>query len=125
MEITGKDYPRIHSITTVGIRNHVNINLLIHEMRTDFTGQSGSGKSLVGADIPQLILTAGRYYKSATKPKGNVSRDYNTLPLKDFGYCFMNIEKKKHQYITIGVFIRKSPKQLYPFIVQGNIGLDF
>jgi DNA repair protein SbcC/Rad50 len=112
MGTKGKSYPRIHSISSVGIRNHVNINLLVHEMRTDFTGQSGSGKSLVGADIPQLILTAGRFYKSATKPKGNVSRDYNTLPLKDFGYCFMNIETKRHCYITIGVLIRRSPKQL-------------
>lgn len=120
----GKQYPRIHSLTTVGIRNHVNLDLLIHEMRTDFNGESGSGKSIIGADIPQLILTGGKFYKSATKPKGNVPREYNTLSLKDFGYCFMNIEVQKGGYITIGVHIRKSPKQLTPFIVQAKLGID-
>src|SRR5687768_1876447 len=113
MAYTGKNFPRIHSLTTVGIRNHTNLDLLIHEIRTDFNGESGSGKSIVGADIPQLILTGGSWYKSATEPKSNAPREYNTLVLKDIGYCFMNIEIERGRFITIGVYIRKSPKQLY------------
>jgi exonuclease SbcC len=125
MNSIGKKYPRIYSISTVGIRNHNNADFLIHPLRTDFTGQSGTGKSLIGADLPQLILTAGRFYKSATKPKGDVSRDYNSIPLsnKDFAYAFMNIEWKQDKFIVIGVMIRKSPKQLHPFIIQSNMGI--
>ena len=59
MKEVGKKYPRIYSIHTVGIRNHNNADYLIHPLRTDFTGESTTGKSLVGADLPQLILTAG------------------------------------------------------------------
>lgn len=120
-----KKYPRIYSVSTVGLRNHNNADFLIHPLRTDFTGQSGTGKSLIGADLPQLILTAGRFYKSATKPKGDVSRDYNSIPLsnKDFGYAFMNVEWKQGKFIVIGVMIRRAPKQLHPFIIQSNIGI--
>ncbi len=125
MNSIGKKYPRIYSASTVGIRNHNNADFLIHPLRTDFTGQSGTGKSLIGADLPQLILTAGRFYKSATKPKGDVSRDYNSIPLstKDFGYAFMNVEWQQGKFIVIGVMIRKAPKQLHPFIIQANIGI--
>jgi hypothetical protein len=54
-----------------------------------------------------LILTAGKSYKSATKPKGDVSRDYNSMPLstKDFCYAVMNIEIKQGHFIAIGVMI--------------------
>ena len=125
MNTIEKKYPRIYSISTVGLRNHNNADFLIHPLRTDFTGQSGTGKSLIGADLPQLILTAGRFYKSATKPKADVSRDYNSIPLsnKDFGYAFMNIEWKQGKFIVIGVMIRRAPKQLHPFIIQSNIGI--
>ena len=124
MSFTGKKYPRIYSISTVGITRHNNTDLLVHPLRTDFTGQSGTGKSLVAADIPQLILTAGKFYKSATS--SNDPREYNELPLKKLNsaYAFMNIEVQKGKFIVIGVMIKRSPKQLYPFIIQGQMGLD-
>lgn len=124
MNISGKKYPRIYSISTVGIRNHNNADLLIHPLRTDFTGQSGTGKSLIAADLPQLILTAGKFYKSATQ--SNDPREYNQIPLKkfSFAYAFMNIEIKKGKFIVIGVMIKRSPKQLHPFIIQGQMGID-
>lgn len=126
LSMAAKHFPRIYSISTVGIRNHGNSDFLIHPLRTDFTGQSGTGKSLLGADLPQLILTAGREYKSATKPKGDIQREIYSIPLStsDFGYTFMNIECAKNKFIVIGVFIRKSPKQLHPFIIQGNQGIN-
>lgn len=124
MNFTGKKYPRIYSISTVGITRHNNTDLLVHPLRTDFTGQSGTGKSLVAADIPQLILTAGKYYKSATQ--SNDPREYNELPLKKLNaaYAFMNLEVQKGKFIAIGVMIKRSPKQLFPFIIQGQMGID-
>lgn len=124
MSYTGKKYPRIYSISTVGITRHNNTDLLVHPIRTDFTGQSGTGKSLIAADIPQLILTAGKFYKSATASKD--PREYNELPMKKLNsaYAFMNLEVQKGKFVVIGVMIKRSPKQLYPFIIQGQIGID-
>jgi DNA repair protein SbcC/Rad50 len=124
MNLTGKKYPRIFSISTVGIKNHNNADFLIHPLRTDFTGQSGTGKSMIAADIPQLILTAGKYYKSATQ--SNDPREYNELPLKksQFAYAFMNLEVQNGKFIVIGVMIKRAPKQLLPFIIQKQMGID-
>jgi len=127
MKELGKKYPRIFSISTVGIRNHNNADYLIHPLRTDFTGESTTGKSLVGADLPQLILTAGNYYKSATPPKGGVQREFNTIPLPglSFAYAFLNIEWKAKEFIVIGVQIKNSRKVLIPFIIQGEKYLGY
>jgi exonuclease SbcC len=122
MNTEGKKYPRIFSISTVGIRNHNNCDFLIHPIRTDFTGDGGTGKSLIGADLPQLILTAGNSYKSATK--SDKPREYNELPLNNLGYAFLNIEKEHNKFLVIGVMIKKSPKALYPFIISSEIGLS-
>ena len=127
MKEIGKKYPRIYSIHTVGIRNHNNADYLIHPLRTDFTGESSTGKSLVGADLPQLILTAGLFYKSATPTKGGVPREYNTIPLPNFSfaYAFMNIEVAEHEFIVIGMQIKSSRKILIPFIIQGEKYLGY
>jgi|JI6StandDraft_1071083.scaffolds.fasta_scaffold07729_3 exonuclease SbcC len=127
MKEIGKKYPRIYSIHTVGIRNHNNADYLIHPLRTDFTGESSTGKSLVGADLPQLILTAGLFYKSATPTKGGVPREYNTMPLPNFSfaYAFMNIEVAEHEFIIIGMQIKSSRKILIPFIIQGEKYLGY
>lgn len=122
MNTEGKKYPRIFSISTIGIRNHNNCDFLIHPIRTDFTGDGGTGKSLIGADLPQLILTAGNSYKSATK--SDKPREYNELPLNNIGYAFLNIEKEHNKFLVIGVMIKKSPKALYPFIISSEIGLS-
>lgn len=122
MNTEGKKYPRIFSISTVGIRNHNNCDFLIHPIRTDFTGDGGTGKSLIGADLPQLILTAGNSYKSATK--SDKPREYNELPINNLGYAFLNIEKEHNKFLVIGVMIKKSPKALYPFIISSEIGLS-
>lgn len=132
MKVVGKKYPRIYSISTVGIRNHNNADFLIHPLRTDFTGESTTGKSLIGADLPQLILTAGKFYKSATPPKGNVPREFNTLPIPTglttslpFAYAFMNIQIGENEFIVIGVQIKHSRKILIPFIIQGEKYLGY
>lgn len=49
-----KNFPRIYSLSTVGIRNHYNSDYRFHPFRTDFVGDSGVGKSII-ADVLQLI----------------------------------------------------------------------
>ncbi len=69
-----KQYPRIFSVSTVGIIYHNNSDYLIHPLRTDFTGGSGSGKSVV-ADLMQLIFIAKKeYWESATEVMTNEKR---------------------------------------------------
>lgn len=52
-------YPRIYSISTVGIVMHYNQDYLLHPVRTDFTGRNGIGKSLI-ADLLQIIFIADK-----------------------------------------------------------------
>ena len=47
-----KNFPRIYSLSTVGIRNHYNSDYRFHPFRTDFVGDSGVGKSII-ADVLQ------------------------------------------------------------------------
>ena len=41
-----KNYPRIYSLSTLGLIHHYENDYLFHNMRTDFVGDSGSGKSI-------------------------------------------------------------------------------
>lgn len=49
------NFPKIYSISTVGILKHFNQDYLIHPLRTDFTGGNGVGKSII-ADLIQIIF---------------------------------------------------------------------
>lgn len=49
-----KNYPRIYSLSTLGLIHHYENDYLFHNMRTDFVGDSGSGKSII-ADLLQLF----------------------------------------------------------------------
>jgi DNA repair protein SbcC/Rad50 len=59
--MSNKKFPRIYSLSTVGIRNHYNSDYRFHPFRTDFAGDSGVGKSII-ADVLQLILVGEREY---------------------------------------------------------------
>ncbi len=108
-----KDFPRIYSLSTVGIRNHHNTDYRFHPFRTDFTGDSGIGKTMI-ADILQLILVGERDFKSATE--ANADRLPRKLILQRYGYVFMNIEVAPNHYLVIGMFISSS--SIDPFIIQ-------
>ena len=114
-----KRHPRIHSLSTVGIRNHYNSDYLFHPFRTDFAGDSGVGKSII-ADTLQLILIGEREFKSATDSSSE--REAKKLVVNRYGYVFLNIEIDTDQYIVIGMYI--SPASIDPFIIQMNLGLD-
>ncbi len=121
-------YPKIYSISTVGIRQHENADYLLHSVRTDFTGNNGLGKSLI-ADLLQLIFVPLRdEWKPGTEGLDKEERKIETIPLErewiNHAYCFLNIEKSKGKFLTIGVYIpRTSRVPVRPFIIQQ--GEDF
>lgn len=111
-------YPRIYSISTVGILRHYNQDYLINSTRTDFTGNNGTGKSII-ADLIQLIFIPDRdFFAFGTDSEG---RHISSLPYKvPEAYAFMNIEVESDTFVTIGVCIasNESSKSLIrPFII--------
>ena len=120
------NYPKIYSISTVGIRQHGNADFLLHSVRTDFVGNNHLGKSII-ADLLQLIFVPLRdEWKPGTE--GFEDRKIETIPLnRDWithAYCFLNIEKTQGKFLTIGVYIPTNPRvPIRSFIVQK--GEDF
>jgi len=120
-----KDFPRIHSIGTVNIIHHQNFDYELHPFRTDFTGDSGVGKSII-TDLLQLIIIGSTEYESSTNSQDD--RPFNTLVIEtsekgDYGYAYINVEVDKEEYLLIGCYIERNSKQSQAFIVQS--GLDF
>lgn len=124
-----KQYPRIFSLSTVGVIYHNNCDYLLHPLRTDFTGGSGSGKSVV-ADLLQLIFVAKKeYWESGTDVMTTEKRTVEGIVLKQGGeqgnmaYAFANVEVEEGKYIIIGTHIQTNARSIYPFIIQK--GFDF
>lgn len=117
------NFPRIYSLSTIGIKQHFNADYLFHPYRTDFSGESGSGKSMI-ADMIQLILVGSSEFKSATD--GNKKRDVKGMLLStkgnstSRGYIFLNIEMKPKQYIGIGAYIEGTSNMAEMFIIQNG-----
>jgi len=116
-------YPRIYSINTVGILKHYNQDYLLHQIRTDFTGDNGVGKSII-ADLFQLIFISDRkHVVFGTEGLKKDERQIHSLPLScSEAYAFLNIEIGKGSFVTIGVCIPSSQsRQLKPFIILRDI----
>ena len=117
------NYPRIYSLSTIGIKQHYNADYLFHPYRTDFSGESGSGKSMI-ADMIQLILVSSSEFKSATD--GNKLRDVKGMLISNKGksssrgYIFLNIEVKPKNYLAIGVYIEGTSNAAEMFIIQNG-----
>ena len=78
-----KNYPRIYSLSTLGLIHHYENDYLFHNMRTDFVGDSGSGKSII-ADLLQLIFAGSEMFESATRTKkGNWTDWCCVLPIRE------------------------------------------
>lgn len=105
-------YPKIHSISTVGILRHYNQDFLIHETRTDFIGNNGTGKSII-ADLLQLIfIPDGDKFSFGTDAK---DRRLSALPHNTSeAYAFLNIEVLKDVFVTIGVRVGSGAKETIP-----------
>lgn len=121
------NYPRIYSLSTIGIKQHFNADYLFHPYRTDFSGESGSGKSMI-ADMIQLILVGSSAFKSATE--GNKQRDVKGMLISQKGnsssrgYIFLNIEVKPKSYYVIGVYIEGTSNAAEMFIIQNGYDWD-
>ena len=117
------NFPRIYSLSTIGIKQHFNADYLFHSYRTDFSGESGSGKSMI-ADMIQLILVGSGEFQSATD--GNKDRDVKGMLLgtkgkiSSRGYIFLNIEVKPKQYIVMGAYIESISNVADMFIIQNG-----
>lgn len=113
------NYPRIYSLSTVGIRKHYNQDYLFHEERTDFTGSNGVGKSIV-SDLLQLIFISDPdLIEFGTEGMKDELRKSYTLPLSvSEAYAFLNIETSENAFITVGVCIpNKRTRKLKPFVI--------
>jgi len=120
-----KKYPRIHSLGAINIIHHQEFDYEFHPFRTDFTGESGVGKSII-TDLIQLILVGSTHYQSSTK--GQDDRPYNSLIIEtldkgDYGYTYLNVEVTKEKYLLVGAYIERRSKKTEAFIVHK--GLDF
>ena len=119
-----KNYPRIYSLSTLGLIHHYENDYLFHNMRTDFVGDSGSGKSII-ADLLQLIFVGSEMFESATRTMDE-KRELDGLVLRtphkgiDIGYAFLNIEIQSRHYIVIGCYLESNSKRTKPFIIQGS-----
>lgn len=126
-----KQYPRIFSLSTVGVIYHNNCDYLLHPLRTDFTGGSGSGKSVI-ADLLQLIFVAKKeFWESGTDVMTTEKRTVEGVVLKQggdagqgyYGYAFANVEVEHNKFIIVGTHIQTNARSVYPFIIQK--GHDF
>lgn len=122
-----KQYPRIYSLSTVGLIHHQEFDYLFHPFRTDFIGDSGSGKSMI-ADLIQLIFVGSDAFESATK--SNDRRDPEGMVLtqgghsKTIGYAFLNIEMQPQQYLVAGTCIETGNRNASAFIIQSAYSWD-
>jgi hypothetical protein len=113
-----KDYPRIYSLSTIGIRSHYDCNYIFHPFRTDFAGDSGVGKSVV-ADILQLIFVGEDEFEPATE--STEERTVKGLAINKHGYVFLNVEVDPNQYLVFGMYIGSTVE---PFILQEGYSWD-
>lgn len=120
-------YPRIYSLSTVGILKHYIHDYLFHPTRTDFVGANGVGKSII-ADLLQMIFVYDKdLIKFGTDGVKKEERQINTIPYKTkCAYCFLNIEVNAGKFITIGIQINSQKgKRIIPFVItkQADIHL--
>lgn len=121
------NYPRIYSLSTVGILKHYIHDYLFHPTRTDFVGANGVGKSII-ADLLQMIFVYDKeLIKFGTDGVKKEERQINTLPYKTkYAYCFLNIEVNAGKFIIIGIQINSQKgKRITPFVItkQADISL--
>lgn len=124
-----KEYPYIYSLSTIGLIHHYNNDYLFNRVRTDFTGDSGTGKSMI-ADLLQLIFVGSTEFEAATesidekrRPNGMVLND-KKRGLSGKGYVFINVAVEENQYLIIGMYLENSTNYTKPFIIHRGYDID-
>ncbi len=121
-----KEYPRIFSLSTIGLIHHYNVDYIFHPFRTDFSGESGIGKTTI-ANLLQLIFVGNKYFTPASnsryKPSGYVLKPQN-FKRKNIGYAFLNIEIDKDKFIVVGIFLKAGSKHVEHFIIHNGYDVD-
>lgn len=118
-----KQYPRIFSLSTAGLIHHREFDYLFHPFRTDFIGESGSGKSMI-ADLIQLIFVGSDAFESATKatdirdPQGMVLKTQKWA--KGVGYAVLSIEMAPSKYMVVGSYLETGNRSAQSFIIQSG-----
>lgn len=124
-----KSYPRIFSLSTLGLIHHQEFDYRFHEFRTDFVGESGAGKSMI-ADLLQLIFVGSDAFESATKatgerkPSGMVLEESGRGRTNSIGYAFLNIEVDVQKFLVVGTCIETGNRSTHSFIIQNGFGYD-
>lgn len=106
-------YPRIYSLSTIGIIYHGDCDYVLHPHCTSFAGDSGVGKSIV-ADLLQLLFTGPGVYESATHSQQ--PRKLPGLVANGLAYAYANIEITQGRYIGLGCYL-EAAGTAYPFLV--------
>lgn len=122
----GKKYPRIFSLSTIGLIQHYNVDYIFHPLRTDFSGESGVGKTTI-ANLLQLIIVGSKYFTPASNSTYNVSGyvlNSKNVRQQNFGYAFVNIEVEKKKYLVIGIFLKSTVNHVEHFIIQDGADWD-
>ena len=116
------NYPRIYSLSTVGMLKHYVHDYLFHPLRTDFIGPNGVGKSVI-ADLMQLLFIYDTdLIQFGTDAVKNEKRSIYTLPY-DVGvaYCFLNVEVSQGQFLVIGIALSaQTGTRIAPFVLVKN-----
>ena len=117
------NFPRIYSLSTVGILKHYVHDYLFHPLRTDFIGPNGVGKSII-ADLLQILFVFDRS-RIQFGTDGVNPRYLAKIPYKDFAYCFIVVEVLPGQFLVLGTAIdeRKNGK-LLPFVITAGSNLE-
>jgi ABC-type dipeptide/oligopeptide/nickel transport system ATPase component len=119
-----KKFPRLHSLTTLGIRQHQEFDYMFHGFRTDFVGDSGCGKSMI-ADLIQLVFVGSEQFRSATESVDK--REVDGMVLKtaesrgtDIAYILVNIEINECKYVVVGAYLDSSSRTTKSFVIQAD-----
>jgi hypothetical protein len=119
-----KKYPRLYSISTLGIRQHQEFDYQLHGFRTDFVGDSGCGKSMI-ADLIQLVFVGSEVFQSGTdslekrEVEGMVLRTTGSRGT-DMAYVLINIELKAGQFLVLGAYLESSSPHSKSFVIQAG-----
>ncbi|MET4546312.1 ABC-type oligopeptide transport system ATPase subunit [Pedobacter africanus] len=119
-----KKYPRLYSLSTLGIRQHQEFDYQLHGFRTDFVGDSGCGKSMI-ADLIQLVFVGSEVFQSGTdslekrEVEGMVLRTSGSRGT-DMAYVLINIEVKAGQFLVLGAYLESSSPHSKSFVIQAG-----